>query len=266
MKAMVIFAVVGLMAASVSAHGGSGGGFLAWLTGCSCTYNWCAKNTGTTNLRCGLSKVQYIGCQNEQCTANYCPANNLFNYTSKVCEPCPAGFHVDAFNQTCVCNQGTVFNRTSKSCVACPTNAVVTPDTCYCAGNTVYDKTSNACKNCPAGSTMKFGKCSCNDRKQFWNSAAFACQNCPGTWVNVSVGGFFFWRPRYKEVCQCQGANQFFNKLMVSCMTCPPNSTAVNNVEDSFCKCTNRAELYDIKTNKCVTWSFPDWDGNWFGW
>lgn len=262
---MLVLAVVGLVA-SVNAHKGGGGGgrrdggyrggysSSGDRDNCDCAStnpNRCANNTGSTNFACYRSRVQYIGCQDQSCSVNYCATNSLFNFTSKVCEACPSGFHVDIRNRTCVCDQGTTFNRTTKTCVSCPTNAVVTADRCYCQ-NAALDRTTNACKECPAGSSRRGSECRCNDRTQFWNDAAFACQNCPGAWVTVQQ------RRGSKQVCRCQGANEFFNQKAVACVTCPTNSVAVNQGDDSYCRCNTAGERYDFDTNTCGVRSATD--------
>lgn len=238
MKAILLIVVIGLSAASIA-------GQQSW---CRC-YNQCRGKRGTLNIGCGDNRGEYIQCVDTVCSTKSCPTNHLFNYASRVCEPCPTGFKVDIWNRTCVCEEGTRINHRTGSCEPCPTGAFITPYTCYCR-NSVLDIRTNACSQCPAGSVRSGDACQCSDRTLFWNGADFECQGCPGEWVNVQVGTVT--RPRTVSVCQCQGENEIFNPFSVSCVTCPLNSVAVTSGPTSTCKCLLIGQKYDLKRNSCV--------------
>ena len=267
MNRLLLLALIGLVTvAMVSARGGDshgddgddrrgpfgggfGGGFNNWRR-CACSTQ-CTGNTGTNNFRCAANRTTYIQCQEAVCSVQTCPDNNLFNYTSRQCEACPTGFHVDAYQRKCVCDQGTTFNRTTQTCTSCPVDAVVTADRCYCSA-TALSKPDNACKACPAGSTLsKKLQCRCNDTTAFWSENDFACKQCPGAWVNRTYTERRR-RAYVVPVCECQGTNEVFNKYLVACSTCPAGSVVATNGFETTCRCSLVTQKYDSKTNTCV--------------
>lgn len=263
MKTIVALAVLCLIS-SVSARGGGRSkesresresrerGFWGWWNSCQCGRNTCAGNTGTKNVACYNTRSEYLQCVATTCSNQTCPDNQLFNATSLACESCTTGFHVNAQKRRCVCNQGTTLNFTTGTCGPCPSLANITADACFCSGTTpVLDKVNNACKACPTGSTQtRDRKCRCTNALQFWSTADFACKDCPGAWVNITVGSYR--RPKIIQVCQCQTANNVINKYSVTCVACPANSVYTQRNQDSYCRCTVFGEVYDPKTNTCV--------------
>jgi hypothetical protein len=153
--------------------------------------------------------------------------------------------HVAANLQVCACNQGTTYDCKTWSCAACPTGSTQEADRCYCPATQSRDTTENACKDCPLGSTLtSYQECQCNVT-QFWNEAAWTCQNCPGEWLPKQTRRPFFRAPGSK--CTCTGTNQIFDRTTVTCFDCPTGTTAAGE----YCACANRFQFFNMETKRC---------------
>lgn len=223
--------------------------------GCVCGTQ-CDGNNGTKRIACHESRTQYLQCVEAVCSNQTCAADQLFNSTSGLCELCHKGFHVDATKRRCVCDKGTTFNFTTGVCVRCPTSSIETADRCFCSNTTALNKAADACQACPADSNRTREGCECNDKKHFWNEEAFACQSCPGSWVNKSVTEHG--RLHTFEVCECKVSTDVFNKETVTCAPCPANSILVTRKYGNYCRCTTVGQEYDEDTNTCVDRFKPD--------
>jgi len=248
---MLVLAVVGLMVVVVSAGGGrsrdrDGSGDYS----CVCSTQ-CVGNTGTKNIGCRKSRVQFLQCAGITCSSQVCPTNQLFNAVTALCQPCPTGQHVDALNKRCVCNQGTTWVAKTQSCSQCATGTIQTADRCDCVSPAIINKGANACQICPSG-TIRSGKgCTCTDTTKFFDAVSFTCLPCPGTWTTVTRTDR---RGSYtKQVCQCPTLTDVFNPRTVKCVTCPNGSIVSTNKEGcKLCTCTAITQIYDVDNNVCV--------------
>jgi len=255
MKTMIVLAVVGLMAVMVCAGDSHERGY----NGCVCGTQ-CAGNTVTKNIGCRKSRTQYLECVGAVCFNQTCPTNSLFNSTSGGCVPCPSDRHVDATKTRCACNNGTTPDYKTGACVACPSGSILTADRCYCSATTVINPVSKACEPCPATATLAREGCKCKVETQFWNNGAFACQNCPGPWVNKTVTEGR--RTTIEPFCTCPTAGQVFVEKTVSCVSCPATSNTVAGDEGNYCQCTVTGQKYDAVTNTCAVPSTQDNDSS----
>jgi len=235
-------------------EGGFFGGERGDRFSCACK-NQCHRiAAGTTKyLSCPSSRAEFLKCVGTACTNETCADQQLFNHTSGACESCPKGEHVDAEKRMCVCDKSTTFDLKTHGCGPCPTDSIQEVDRCFCSNVTVLHRAANACKTCPTGSKQEERECVCTDKQQFWNAAAFACQSCPGEWVNVTIPApthHDHAKTRVIEVCECPNSG-VFNRRNVTCQACPTNTSVKMIAGENICSC-GAGEWYDIRTNTCV--------------
>jgi len=297
MKVLIVLAAVAVVTLqTVSADGDWGeergrpivGGL---PSACRCTtttgalaarFNPCRNNNGTQLTGC-FDSNKYIQCVDTACTAFTCPAGQLWNQTSKACYSCADGYHLNAANSSCVCNNGTTLTivkttaagqRPTFTCGPCPTGATQYPDICRCDTPLVLDEGSNSCRACPANSSKHGGECVCNDRTQFWNETSWTCVSCPAGstfvrgwcvctdktqvfnesgWacVGCPTGSVLVTPRRGNTYCNCTGANQIYQEETVSCYTCPAGSTADSDGDECQCPRASNQE-FSFKQGGCV--------------
>jgi len=226
-----------------------------WGGRCQCSNggrrSTCGYNSSSYQVGCGGTN-QYLQCNNNICSNQTCPTNQVWNSTQGACAACATGYQLSNNSQHCVCARGTStqYNFFNESCIACPTNSVVQQYSCSCSNTTVFDPNTYACRACPVSSVMEGQFCKCVNGT-FWNAGAWQCQACPGTLSNVTDGSRYG-NQRTKQICTCNGTNQIFYAQNVTCLTCPTSITTVQpKGKFQGCVCNIRGQYFNYTTSLC---------------
>ena len=172
-----------------------------------------------------------------------CPANSVFNETSRTCNCKPPSFLSgtqcitckgnevwDAASKTCVC--APTYNRINGVC-SCPANSGPSSQGCICNNGFKADANSKCIpvSVCPAGSFQIPGtnQCVCLNGKHFFEGKCINCGNNAGWDSN-------------QNKCVCLSGFLLFNN---ACASCPSNSQS----NGTHCVCVNG---YEIQNGACV--------------